>query len=52
MGTWFTRQDRVIWFGFAVFLVGLVTRVQVLLVAGFVIELVGLVRKLAQRRRR
>ena len=52
MGSWFARQDRVIWVGFAVFLIGLVTRVQVLLIAGFVIELVGLVRKLSQRRRR
>jgi hypothetical protein len=52
MGSWFSRQDRVIWAGFAVFLIGLVTRVQVLLIAGFVIELVGLVRKLSQRRRR
>jgi hypothetical protein len=52
MGSWFGRQDRVIWFGFAVFLIGLVSRVQILLIAGFVIEVVGLFRSLSRRRRR
>ncbi|MGN6379293.1 MAG: hypothetical protein ACTHNU_10110 [Gaiellales bacterium] len=51
MRPWLARQDRVLWFGFAVFLLGVVTRVQVLLIAGLVLEVVGLFRSIGQRRR-
>jgi hypothetical protein len=52
MRSWFARMDRVFLFGVVVFLLGVIMRAGVLVLAGLVLEVVGSFRARRGRTRR